>query len=79
MCQLLDNGNYILMSEKLNVKWLRCSRIGAKLLLSLQKKKKANSDNMWRLKYTFSSSNVVLRAMIYVGALKSALSELLIL
>ena len=34
---------------------------------------------MRRLKYTFSSSNVVLRAMIYVGALKSALSELLIL
>lgn len=32
MCQLLDNSNYILMSEKLGVKWLRCSWIGAKPL-----------------------------------------------
>lgn len=32
MCQLLDNSNYILMSEKLGVKCLRCSWIGAKPL-----------------------------------------------
>lgn len=30
ICPLLDNSNYILMSEKLSVKWFRCSWIGAK-------------------------------------------------